>query len=564
MLTHIHVKNMALIDEAEVDFTKGLNVLTGETGAGKSILIGSVGLALGKKASKDMIREGSDQALAELVFSVDDEECKKALLAMDIEPEEDEIIISRRLTASRSICKINGEIATAGKVRQAATLLLDIHGQHEHQSLLYPDKQLGYLDSFGQEETRCLIEEVAAAYKAYKDSEKAYKGLLLDEEEKRRQLDFLNFEVEEIENAALKEGEDEELEKQFKRMSNAQKIAEALAEVHELTGYDGMQSAGAGIGYALQRLLKVASLDEGLNGLCDSLGDIDSLLNDFNRELSDFSEELTFSEEDLKNVSERLDLINHLKAKYGPGIQDIQDNLAKKEEELDRLKHYEEYKEKLEKECSRLLKVLEEKSRVLSENRRKNALLFQEKLIGHLKDLNFNDVRFAIEQKETENFSANGRDSIRFMISTNPGEPMRELAGVVSGGELSRIMLGIRTMMAEKEHTETLIFDEIDTGISGRTAQKVAEKMALISRNCQVLCITHLPQIAAMADSHFEIEKTVTEGSTKTEVHSLSKEDSTKELARMLGGSEITPAVRENAREMKTLAEELKKELSGR
>ncbi len=560
MLTHVHVKNMALIDEAEITFGRGLNILTGETGAGKSILIGSVGTALGKKTSRDVIRKGAEYALVELVFEVEDEQTKEALSQLDILPEDGQVIISRRLQGSRSICKINGEIHTAADVREAAALLLDIHGQHEHQSLLYPDRQLAYLDDYGREEIRELKARVGEAYVRYRDGKKELEQLSLDGEARKRQLDFLEYEVQEIASANLKKGEDEELETAFRRMANSQKIMETLQEVYNLTGYEAMGSGGSAIGYAMQRLQSVAALDQPLDGLMQTISDIDSLLNDFNRELSDYMTELTFSEEEFAEINDRLNLINHLKEKYGNTIEKIQACAREKEQELDKLHHYEEYKEQLEEKCKVYRAKLQECSDALSKKRKACARVFEEKLTAHLQDLNFPDVRFEISFKETKQFTEKGTDDITFMISTNPGEPLRELAQVVSGGELSRIMLGIRTLLAEQEHIGTLIFDEIDTGISGRTAQKVAEKMALISRGCQVLCITHLPQIAAMADCHFEIEKSVTEGMTKTHIRHLREEEMVEELARMLGGTEITPAVRENAREMKRLAEASKGE----
>ena len=561
MLTYIHVKNMALIDEAEVEFGPGLNVLTGETGAGKSILIGSVGMALGKKTSREVIREGQDYAQAELVFETEDEKTKEELKALGIEPEDGQIIISRRLQGSRSICKINGEICTAALVRKAAGYLLDIHGQHEHQSLLYADRQLAYLDAYGREKITRLKEKTAEDFRQYQQCKKELEALCLDEEQKKRQQDFLSYEVQEIEEASLKVGEDEELEIAYRRMANSQKITEALQEVHEICGYEGMQSAGAGIGHAMQRLQAVSACDEQVRQLAEMIGDIDSLLNDFNRDLSAYLSDLTFSDEEFDAVTKRLDLINHLKGKYGNSIEDILKTAEEKRAELEKLQHYEEYKEELQGKVKACRGILEKSSEVLSQERKKAAALFGEKLTQHLADLNFNDVRFSVDFAKTKDFTANGTDAVRFLISTNPGEPERELAAVASGGELSRIMLGIRTLLAEQEHTGTLIFDEIDTGISGRTAQKVAEKMALISRGCQVLCITHLPQIAAMADRHFEIEKTVVDHTSQTSVHALSKEQSCEELARMLGGTKITEAVLQNAREMKQLAEQSKEKI---
>lgn len=552
MLVHLHVKNLALIEEAEVDFKEGLNILTGETGAGKSILIGSVNLALGQKMSREMIREGAEYALAELVFQVSPDTEEK-LKALEVYPEDGQVIISRKLTENRSISKVNGETCTAANVRKIASLLLDIHGQHEHQSLLYPDKQMEILDDFGYADTAKKKQTVKILYGEYSRIRKELESYGIDEEQRRREISFLEYEIQEISEAELREGEDEELEAAYRKLVNSKKITENLSSVYQLTGYE--EDGGAGqVGRALQKLGQISGFDKNLESFYSSLNDIDSLLNDFNREVSSYLTEFVYSEEEFLQIEKRLDLINHLKAKYGHTISEILSYQKEKEQELEKLQNFEIRKQNLEKELENREAQLLDACGQLTAVRKKWAEKLAGKITGELEDLNFLNVDFKIRFSQKDHFTPLGKDAICFMISTNPGEPVKELAKVVSGGELSRIMLAIKTLLADKDDTETLIFDEIDTGISGRTAQKVAEKMAVISRARQVLCITHLPQIASQANAHYQIEKNVEKGETITRIRSLSYEESVEELARMLGGVKITEAVLKNAMEMKDLA----------
>ena len=556
MLVHLHVKNLALIEEAEVDFQDGLNILTGETGAGKSILIGSVNLALGQKMSRGIIREGAGNALVELVFQVRPDTEEK-LKEMGVYPEEGQVIISRKITENRSISKVNGETCTASSIRKIAALLLDIHGQHEHQSLLYPERQMEILDDYGEIEIRKKKETVKRHYGEYRAVKKELETYELDEEQRRRELSFLEYEIQEIQEAQLKPGEDQELESSYRRLSNSRQITEGLGMVYQLTG-DDQNGSSQQLGRALQKLSQISDFDENLENFYSTLTDIDSLLNDFNREVSSYLSEFVFSEEEFIQIETRLDLLNHLKSKYGSSIEDILRYREEKEQELERLLHFQEKKaaleKKLELETAELLKACQELTKV----RKTWARELEKQIVSGLQDLNFLNVEFEIQFQEKEQFSAEGKDSICFLISTNPGEPVRELSKVVSGGELSRIMLAIKTLMADKDDTETLIFDEIDTGISGRTAQKVAEKMSVIAGARQVLCITHLPQIASQANAHYLIEKNVENMETSTRIRELSYKDSVEELARMLGGVKITDAVLQNAREMKDLAQQQK------
>lgn len=554
MLSSLHVKNLALIQEAEVEFGPGLNILTGETGAGKSILIGSINLALGKKLSREMIREGADSALVELVFETENPKVEQALKEMEIESLHGQVLIVRKITGSRSISKINGETCTTAQVRRIASLLLDIHGQHEHQSLLYTDRQLEILDAYGKEEIDPLRARVREAFRQWKELRDSLKEYELDEDARMREISFLEFEIREIDDAQLRDGEDETLEQAYRKMSNARNIVQALAAVRAMTGDGEGQSAGEQIGRAVRELSQIAGMDESLQQMQSSLLTIDDLLNDFNRELAGYMEEFIFSEEEFYETEKRLDEINRLKVKYGDSIPAIRRYQEEKQEKLEKMLHFEEQKEKLQKEEEKARQTLEECSQELSGIRCKYAGCLSKSIEEGLKDLNFLHVIFQIQFGRTAQYTENGFDTIEFRISTNPGEPVKALAKVVSGGELSRIMLAIKTILADRDETESLIFDEIDTGISGRTAQMVSEKMAQIGRRHQVLCITHLPQIAAMADQHFEIRKDVVDQDTVTRIHALDEESSVRELARMLGGAKITDSVLANAEEMKELA----------
>lgn len=558
MLEHLHVKNLALIREAEIDFTEGLNILTGETGAGKSIVIGSVSLALGGKASKELVRPGAEYGLAELVFSVTGEKLKASLQKLDVIPEENQVILSRKIMNGKSINKINGETVTLSQLRETADLLIDVHGQHEHQSLLQKKKHLEILDTYARAELQPVKTELSAAYTEWKKLEEEQKNARLDEESRLRELSLLEFETKEIEEAGLVLGEDEELEQKYRKMTHARRLMEAAGTAYGLTGYEEAESAGTAVGRALRELQSVAGVDEGLVDLTGQLADIDSLLNDFNRDLADYVSSLEFSEEELHETEERLNTLNHLKSKYGRSLEAVLEYDRKQQERLAALQDYDAYLERLEKQIQEQERRLTELCARVSGIRKTYAEQLCGKIREHLVDLNFLNVEFEMKFDRLPGYTAEGFDDAEFVISTNPGEPLRPLMKIASGGELSRIMLAIKTVLADKDEIGTVIFDEIDVGISGRTAQKVSEKMMLIGRTRQVICITHLAQIAAMADSHFRIEKQVTEEGTRTEVRRLDKKESVEELARILGGAKITEAVLKNASEMKELADNKK------
>lgn len=555
MLIHLHVKNLALIEDIEVEFGPGLNILTGETGAGKSVLLGSMQLILGGRTARDMIRTGASCALVELLFQVENKKAEQALNSLGIFTEEGQVLLSRKIMDGRSINKINGETCTVGQMKAAAECLLDIHGQHEHQSLLYQEKQLEILDAYGREKIRPAKEAVRQSYEEYRKYMRALKELDTDEEQRNREKAFLEFEISEIEKAHLAPGEDEELETLYRRLNNGKLILETLQSVHSLTGYDSGQGAGEAVGTGVRELLRVTEYDTQLESMAETLQEIDGLLNDFNRELSSYVEDLSFDDETFYETEKRLDQINGLKAKYGRTIEEILEYQNTQQQKLEKLARYEENFLEARQNLKKAEEQLEKDSYVLSEIRKDYSKTLTEKIIEGLRDLNFLDVKFRIDFQRKQEFTDNGYDSIEYEISTNPGESVKPLGRIVSGGELSRIMLAIKAILADRDQIETLIFDEIDTGISGRTAQKVSEKMAVIGSCHQVLCITHLPQIAAMADTHFEIEKHQKGSETITEIHPLGERESVRELARLLGGAEITEAVLKNAMEMKELAQ---------
>jgi len=499
MLLHLHVKNLALIRETEIDFSEGLNILTGETGAGKSILIGSITVALGGKVAKEMLRSEEEPALVELIFSVDQPGLLKKLQELEIPMEDGQLILSRRVSGSRSICRLNGVTVASSVLKEISSWLIDIHGQHEHQSLLHKKKHLEILDAYAHEKLSPVLAGVKDCYEICQSRKKELEESLADESARVREQSLLEFELQEIEEADLKDGEDEQLEESYQRMVNGRKILEALTVVKNLCGGEEV-SASEQLGRACRELSGVLRYDGALESLNEQMQAIDSQLQDAVRELEDYMEGMEFSGQELAETEERLNQINHLKAKYGQTIPEIRAYQTEKQERLDRLVNYEQYKKKLQEEY--------------------------EKASDELKG-------YCIKAHDIRSWAAL---------------------------ELTRKMQEhIKTVMADQDEIHTVIFDEIDAGISGRTAQKVSEKLALIGRSRQVICITHLAQLASMADGHYCIEKEAVDGITRTRIRRLFGDEITEELARILGGAKITDAVRWNAMEMRRLALEFKK-----
>ena len=555
MLKNIHVKSFALIDEVEINLASGLNILTGETGAGKSIIIDAVNFALGQRVSKDVVRDDAEYALSELVFEINDDKTKERLNQFDIPLDDNEVLIQRKITNGKSTARINGETVTLSTLKLIAAGLIDIHGQHDNQSLLSKASQQNLLDTILSDELKELLIRMKDTYVNLNNKISEYEQLNTKEAEK--EIAFLQYELNEIDSASLHEGEDEALESDYKKMNNSKRIVDLVSGAHRITGYDS-EGVGSLIGRALSMIRQASSIDDDAKDLELILNDIDGLLNDFNRSIADYEMSLDFSDEDYKNTEDRLNLINSLKNKYGKSIKEILDKRDEFEDELNRLLNADEYKSALLSEIASLKKEAYKLCKEISAIRKKGAKKLSGEIADALLDLNFLDSQFEIKvTSDEENMKQSGYDDIEFFISTNPGEALKPLNQVASGGEMSRIMLAIKSVCAN-DSTATLIFDEIDTGISGRTAQKVSEKMSRIAKEHQVIVVTHLPQIAAMADTHFEISKSVNNGRTITSIETLSEEGKIKELARMLGGVTITDKVLENAKDMKKQADEIK------
>ena len=558
MLEHLHVKNLALIDEIEVDFLEGLNILSGETGAGKSIIIGSINIALGGKASKELIRNGAEYALVELIFSVDNEQTIKLLEDMGIEIEDNSIIISRKIMQNRCINKVNGENVTNATLKNIAHYLIDIHGQHENQSLLVKKNHLALLDRFAKSELEDLLSELAEVYKEYNNAKKELELSVVDEEKRLREISFLEYEINEIVTANLTKDEDIILDEKYKKLSNMNTIMSTLSSVHNLLSDTISGSAADNISHGVMALSKIVNLDEELDSQLSQLLTVEDLISGINKDMSSYIDRFEDTSEELAQTEERLNLVNSLKMKYGNSIEEIENYLIVQEEKLNKLKNYDDYVDNLKIKVASLEDKVEKLSAQISSIRKEKGNELTKLIRESLIDLNFIDVQFEMIFNRTKDYTANGYDDASFYISTNPGELLRPLNEVASGGEISRIMLAIKSVLSDIDSLDSLIFDEIDTGISGRTAQKVSEKLAVIAKKRQVICITHLPQIAAMADSHYIIEKNSDGATTHTNIKKLDMKAAVEEVARIIGGVQITDAVMVNAQEMIQLANSIK------
>ena len=560
MLLNLHVKNFALIDEIDIDFSKGLNILTGETGAGKSIVLGSLAIALGAKADKDFIRTGEEFALVEITFTADTDEVKNKLVENDISLENDEILIQRKITPQRSVFKLNSQTVTVSVIKDIASALIDIYGQHDYQNLLNSRKHIEILDSFAKD-----ISDAASGYKKNYAEYLRLKALAespeVDEVRREREISLLEYQINEIKSASLRVNEEEEVEERLKVLENAYKIQSTLSLVKDMM-YDYESSAGEMINKSIREMTAISSYDSALGDLFDELNNIYSLVSDFERETYGLLEDYAPNEEELERLRERYNLINELERKYGRTIENVLEYLDDKEKELEALEDYAIKRESILKDYEKAKEALKKSADALTEVRKKNAKSFEEAITEGLSDLNFNQSSFNVAITEAPDYTANGKDKVNFEISTNPGEPLKPLENVSSGGELSRIMLAIKTVGAKSDNTETLIFDEIDAGISGVTAWKVAKKLALLSKDHQIILITHLQQIAAMADVHFEIKKIVSDNSrTNTYIDVLDEEGEIKEIARMLGDESGAESFLENASEIKKQALDYKKSI---
>jgi len=564
MLLDLKVKNFALIEKLEINFKKGLNVLTGETGAGKSIIIGALEMLLGGRASREVIRNGKDKAYIEAVYEPEKLEIiNNKLEEYGIEPEEDILLLSREIKRTgRNRSRINGQLATLSMVSNVSSYLVDIHGQHEHQSLLDVKLHLDFLDDFIGEKIISLKEKVTNKYNEIKNINKKLQEMEIDEGEKARELDLLEFQINEIENANLKTGEFKKLEKEYKKLSNAEDIFATTGMIYNDINGDDFNNNGIldKIGHFMTELDSLKEYDDKLDSFHSQMENIYYTLQDLGYEIREYNENLDFDKKRLKEIEDRLDTINNLKKKYGETIEEILEYNQKMKKRRNELVSQEDLINELKEKRKNIKAEYYNKAEELSKIRKNSAKNLEEKIKDELTDLAMEDVLFKVKFEEKD-LAGDGIDDIEFMISPNPGEDLKPLAKIASGGELSRIMLAFKKIIAEIDKVDTLIFDEVDSGVGGKTAQKMAEKLAVIGSKRQVICITHLPQIASMSDNHFYINKTAENGKTYTNINKLNGEEKPKELARMLGGVKMTDTTLDHAEEMIKLAEKKKKEI---
>lgn len=559
MLTNVHVKNLALIEESEITLRPGFNVLTGETGAGKSIIIGSINYCLGAKADKEVIRDGAEYALVELTFETGDDKILEIIKEMDI-PMEDVgvLVLTRRIMPGRSVFKINGETVTAKTMKELATYLIDIHGQHEHQSLLSVKKQRDLLDDFAGQPLIIALGKAGELYREYCAINDEIDNFSMDEGKREREISLARFEVEEIEAASLVPGEEDILRAKYTKLQNAKKIMDNIGRAMDLL--EGNGSIVDNIGYAVKEVNTAAGYDSDLASISEHIADAEQVVADVYRELKNYAMNFSFEGEEFNDVEQRIDIINKFSLKYGDGIDNILAYAAEKRLELEKLEDSENYLNGLKGKSEKLFKDYLEVCAEIHRLRVSEAARLSRDITESLEQLNFLKVAFDIRVTETENYSSMGCDEVSFDISLNPGEKMRPVSEVASGGELSRIMLALKTVLAKRDHIETLIFDEIDAGISGITAWQVAKKMAQLSATNQIICITHLPQIAAMADGHFMIEKKEKAGKTVTDICGLDDNEKIGEVARLLGSNNLSDAAYNNARELISEADSIKED----
>lgn len=564
MLLEISISNFALIDKLKLDFSGGLNIMTGETGSGKSIIVDSVNFVLGERISKDVIRTGCESTYVEAAFqNIESTEFFNLLNEYGIEPDEEVLILSRELNVSgRSICRVNGKVVTTAVLKGIGAMLIDIHGQHEHQSLLDENVHIDILDSFGGEKLEALKSEVCASYGIVQDIKRQLNSIMGDDRDRERKLDLLNFQINEIDDAKLGPDEEDKLLKQRLILNNSSKLYSVLSSVHStLYESDDMnRSAYDKIGTSLSQMREIIDIDEKLKNIYKAIEDSYYTLEGAIGDIRDYRDKIDFNPTLLDEIEQRLDLISKLKSKYGSSIAEILQYRDSIEKEKEDILNSEQKIASLKQELGRAQEILKQKSETLSSLRYKTAEKLKALIMDELKFLCMEKAKFnvGIERNELNGntvYNERGMDNVRFLISTNPGEPEKPLSKIASGGELSRIMLAIKTSLADVDRIPTLIFDEIDTGISGKAAQAVADKLHQISRSHQVICITHLPQIASNADTHFYISKSSTDESTVTSVQVLSMKDRISEIARMLGGKKLTELTLEHAEEMIKMAQ---------
>ncbi len=559
MLEMLHIENIAIIESTEIIFEKGFNALTGETGAGKSIVIDAMSAVLGQRTSRDLIRTGAEKAFVSAWFSgIDPSLCEDLGFAPD---EDGNLMLQREIFPDgRNVCRVGGRPVTVAVLKTLGNRLLNIHGQHDGQQLLDEEQHLWYLDRFGK--TEKLIASYTEKYNTLTDIRRKINALQMDEAEKARRMDTLKYQIEELERAKLRSGEEETLTVRRNLLRNGEKLVSALSGAdYLLNGDDTSSGALSQIKQAQDALAGIRTLEENYAALYQRLSDAYSELYDIADTVRDNKESFDFSPAELDAMESRLDQLYRLKKKYGATVEDMLAYLDRCRAELDAIADADDTLARLEKELSRAEKAAQEAGRALSDARRASALDLSAQILEELRQLDMGKIRFetAFEEKLMD---ASGMDDVRFLMSANMGEELKPINKIASGGELARIMLAMKNVLSEQDQVGTMVFDEVDTGVSGRAAQKVAEKMAKISRHKQVLCVTHLPQLAAMADTHFSVEKGERDGRTFTNVQRLDREQRRHELARLTGGSHVTDTLLQSAEELLQEAETFRKTLT--
>ncbi|MDK2798688.1 MAG: repair protein RecN [Clostridiales bacterium] len=568
MLSQLHIENVAIINTIDVEFEKGLNILTGETGAGKSIIIDSINMILGERTSRELIRSGAKKAIVEALFHVSSEDTVNLLEQSGIELEEDNtLLISREIIYSgKNACRINGRIVTSSMLKEIGRLLVNIHGQHDNQALLQWEKHIEFLDRYAGSKLIEIKSQYQKVYEQVNRIRAEIRRISGDERERERKLDLLKFQLEEIEKANLQKGEEEELTSKKLFLSNTEKLITAISNVYSIL-YSGNRTSASvhdNIADALKNLGEVEQFDPQLKQYYKTLETITYELDELVHDIREYRDNLEYDPGLLETLEQRLDLIFKLKRKYGSSIEEILEYKNKIRKEFQDLLNSEEKLKALNLELDKNMRELEELADKLFQLRVEAAQMLEKAIVNDLRDLDMNKVKFKVQVKKIYNklgdyeFSMNGYDRVEFLISTNPGEPVKPLVKIASGGEMSRIMLAIKTILADIDNVNTLVFDEIDIGVSGRAAQKIAEKLSRIAQKKQVLCITHLPQIASMADHHYLIEKNMANDQYSTTVQKLTSHNRKEELARIIGGAVITDLTLKHAEEMIDIANKIK------
>lgn len=563
MLLQLNIMNFALIEKLSIDFSKGFNVLSGETGAGKSILIDAISFVLGGKFNKNLIRVGEDKTVVEAVFSIENQRTRDILKELDISDEGIVILSRESFHSGKTIAKVNNKSLLLSKIKQVSETLIDIHGQHENQNLLDSSNHINYIDSFGQDLLVNKLKEYDKLYLKYGEVEEKVNRLQGNDGEREKKIDFLKFQMDEINSIKPKIGEDEELSKKFNMLSNGEKIKKALEKSYILLkeNDESRISIIDSLMYVIRELKSIEAHHEDVKPIVDSLEESYYLLEDNTRTVSDLKDNTDYDIGELEFINSRMYQLSACKKKYGPTLEDVLVYKNHIEEQYYELINSGDIIEELLKEKKKLYEKLTEIAEELHNIRLRISESLEKEIKKELDYVGLEKSRFKIDVAYTDNLNSKGRDKIQFNISTNPGQPLQPLEEVVSGGELSRIMLALKTVFVDKDQIPSVIFDEVDTGISGRIAQRVGEKMVLISEAHQVFCITHLPQIAALADANYLIEKNSNEVNTFTKVKKLKDDEVEQEVARIIGGSEVTAITIENAREMISKAKEIKSEL---